>query len=235
MTQLIVALDEPDFSSARVIVERTAPAVEWYKVGYEAYYYYGDEILTLLRKAGKQIFLDLKLHDIPNTVTAAVRACARAGARLLTVHAVGGAAMLSAAAAAKPEGTRVVAVTVLTSLNADDLRAIGVESQPSEQALRLARLAKDCGIDGVVCAAQEAPIIRAASGPTFAIVCPGIRPAEAPSGDQRRVATPAEAARSGADYIVVGRPITKASDPASAARAIVEELQDVAPASEREL
>lgn len=224
MTQLIVALDEPDYSGARAIVERTAPAVEWYKVGYEAYYGYGDQILTLLRNAGKQIFLDLKLHDIPNTVSAAVRSCAGVGAKLLTVHASGGPAMLAAAAAAKSGGMRLVAVTVLTSLGPGDLRAIGVDSDPAEQALRLALLAKTSGIDGVVCAAHEAAGIRAACGPGFAIICPGIRPSGSAAGDQRRVATPGDAARAGADYIVVGRPVTKAADPAAAARAIVEEL-----------
>jgi orotidine-5'-phosphate decarboxylase len=224
MTELIVAIDEPDYGHARVVVEHTAPAVDWYKVGYEAYYGYGDLILTLLREAGKQIFLDLKLHDIPNTVAAAVRGTARSGARLLTVHATGGAAMLSAAVAAKSAGMRIVAVTVLTSLAADDLRAIGIESDPADQALRLALLARTSGVDGVVCAVDDAARIRRECGAGFAIVCPGIRPSGSPSEDQRRVATPAEAARAGADFIVVGRPVTKSDDPAAAARAIVDEL-----------
>jgi orotidine-5'-phosphate decarboxylase len=225
MTQLIVALDEPDYGHARVVMERTAPVVEWYKVGYEAYYGYGDLILTLLREAGKQTFLDLKLHDIPNTVAAAVRASDRGGARLLTVHASGGAAMLRAAVAAKGAGMRIVAVTVLTSLAGEDLRTIGVESDPRDQALRLALLAKSCGIDGVVCAVDDAARIRRECGPGFAIICPGIRPPGSPSGDQRRVATPADAALAGADFIVVGRPVTKSDDPAAAARAIVDELR----------
>lgn len=225
MTQLIVALDEPDYGHARVVVERTAPAVEWYKVGYEAYYGYGDLILTLLREAGKQIFLDLKLHDIPNTVAAAVRASARSGAKLLTVHAGGGPAMLSAAAAAKSAGLRIVAVTVLTSLGAEELRAVGVSSDPKEQALRLALLARNCGIDGVVCAVEDAARIRSECGSGFAIVCPGIRPSGTPAGDQRRVATPSDAALAGADFIVVGRPVTKADDPGAAARAIVDQLR----------
>jgi orotidine-5'-phosphate decarboxylase len=224
MTQLIVAVDEPDYGHARVVVEHTAPAVAWYKVGYEAYYGYGDLILTLLREAGKQIFLDLKLHDIPNTVAAAVRTTARSGAKLVTVHASGGAAMLSAAVAAKGAGMRIVAVTVLTSLASDDLRSIGVESEPRDQSLRLALLARNCGIDGVVCAVDDAARIRRECGPGFAIVCPGIRPSGSPSGDQRRVATPADAALAGADFIVVGRPVTKADDPAAAARAIIDDL-----------
>ncbi|HLJ84827.1 MAG TPA: orotidine-5'-phosphate decarboxylase [Candidatus Eremiobacteraceae bacterium] len=225
MTQLIVALDEPDYGHARVVVERTAPAVEWYKVGYEAYYGYGDLILTLLREAGKQIFLDLKLHDIPNTVTAAVRASARSGATLLTVHAGGGATMLSAAVAAKTAGLRIIAVTVLTSLTAEDLRSVGIASDPKDQALRLALLARNCGIDGVVCAVEDAARIRRECGPGFAIVCPGVRPPGAPAGDQRRVATPADAALAGADFIVVGRPVTKSDDPGAAARAIVDQLR----------
>jgi orotidine-5'-phosphate decarboxylase len=225
MTELIVAIDEPDYGHARVVVERTAPVVDWYKVGYEAYYGYGDLILTLLREAGKRVFLDLKLHDIPNTVGAAVRTTAHTGAKLLTVHASGGAAMLGAAAAAKSAGMRIVAVTVLTSLAAEDLRAIGIEAEPKDQALRLALLARSCGIDGVVCAVDDAARIRSECGPGFTIVCPGIRSSGSPSGDQRRVATPADAARAGADFIVVGRPVTKADDPAAAARAIVDELR----------
>src|SRR5450755_781558 len=145
MTELVVALDEPSFDRARIVVEKTAPEVRWYKVGYEAYYGYGDQILTLLRDIGKSIFLDLKLHDIPNTVGAAVRAAAQSGARLLTLHAAGGSAMLAAARAARDEHNkhggnklRLLAVTVLTSLGADDLREDGVAATPDEQVLRLA-------------------------------------------------------------------------------------------------
>jgi orotidine-5'-phosphate decarboxylase len=230
VTQLVVALDEPTYDGARIIVEHTAPHVLWYKVGYEAYYGYGDQILTLLREAGKSIFLDLKLHDIPNTVGAAVRAAAQSGARLITLHAAGGSAMLSAAAAARDErnaaggALRLLAVTVLTSLTADDLHALGVQGSPEEQVRRLALLAAASGIDGAVCSVAEAPTVRAACGPDFTLLCPGIRLPGGDAQDQRRVATPGAAVLAGADFIVVGRPITKAADPGETARSIVADL-----------
>ena len=230
MTQLVVALDESTYDGARIIVEHTAPHVQWYKVGYEAYYGYGDQILTLLREAGKSIFLDLKLHDIPNTVGAAVRAAAKSGARLITLHAAGGSAMLAAAAASRDAhnaaggALRLLAVTVLTSLTADDLHALGVQSSPEEQVRRLALIAAAARIDGVVCSVAEAPTVRAACGPDFTLLCPGIRLAGGAAQDQRRVATPGAALLAGADFIVVGRPITKAADPGDAARAILADL-----------
>jgi orotidine-5'-phosphate decarboxylase len=230
MTQLIVALDEPTYDAARIVVEHTAPHVQWYKVGYEAYYGYGDQVLTLLRETGKSIFLDLKLHDIPNTVGAAVRAAAKSGARLITLHAAGGSAMLASAAAARDEhnttggALRLLAVTVLTSLTADDLHALGVEGSPEEQVRRLALLARAARIDGAVCSVAEAPTVRAACGPDFTLICPGIRLPGGDAQDQRRVATPGAAALAGADFIVVGRPITKAADPGAAARAILADL-----------
>ena len=230
MTQLIVALDEPTYDRARVIVEQTARHVQWHKVGYEAYCGYGDQILTLLRECGKSIFLDLKLHDIPNTVGAAVRAAARSGAKLITLHAMGGSAMLAAAAAARDEhnaaggSLRLLAVTVLTSLSADDLHALGVTGSPEDQVKRLALLAKAAGIDGAVCSVAEASGVRRACGPDFVLLCPGIRLAGGDAQDQRRVATPGAAVLAGADFIVVGRPITKAADPAAAARAILDDL-----------
>jgi orotidine-5'-phosphate decarboxylase len=228
MTELIVALDEPTFDQAMDVVRRTSARVSWYKVGYEAYYGYGAQILGALREAEKSVFLDLKLHDIPTTVAAAVRAVARLGARLVTVHAAGGAAMLSAAAGARdesPSGPRLLAVTVLTSMSADDLRATGVDRPPNELVTLRARLAAQCRIDGVVCAVSEAGAVRAALGLDFLVLCPGIRPESAQAGDHQRVATPAEAVRAGADFIVVGRPITRSADPASAARAILDELK----------
>jgi len=227
MTHLVVALDEPTYDRARVIVEQTARDVAWYKVGYEAYYGYGDQILALLRESGKSIFLDLKLHDIPNTVGAAVRAAAGSGAQLITLHAAGGAAMLAAAAAARDEFNsqggklRLLAVTVLTSLSADDLQAIGVSASPEAQVKRLALLAQSAGIDGAVCSVGEAGGVRAACGPGFTLLCPGIRLAGGDAQDQRRVATPGAAVLAGADFIVVGRPITKAADPGAVARDIL--------------
>ena len=229
--ELIVALDEPTFDRAADIVRRTSGHVDWYKVGYEAYYGYGDRILGMLRDAGKSLFLDLKLHDIPTTVAAGVRAAAQRGARLLTIHAAGGTAMLSAAAEARDAsggGLRLLAVTVLTSMREEDLRQTGVDRSPSEVAAMRARLAVRAGIDGAVCAVPEAAAVRAAVGPAFTIVCPGIRPAGAEAGDQRRVATPADAERAGANFIVVGRPITRSADPGAAAEAILRELRGAA-------
>jgi orotidine-5'-phosphate decarboxylase len=225
---LIVALDEADAERAIAIVRRTSPHVDWFKVGYEAYYGYGARIAKVLKDAGKSLFLDLKLHDIPNTVAAGVRAAASIDARLLTVHAAGGAPMLSAAAAARDETSagrmRLLAVTVLTSMTDGDLRETGVDKPLAHVALMRARLAARCRIDGAVCAVSEAAAVRASTSKDFAIVCPGIRPTGTGDGDQRRVATPAAAARAGADFIVVGRPITRAADPAAAAAAIVAEL-----------
>jgi len=227
-TELIVALDEADAAAAIDIVRRTSDLVRWYKVGYEAYYGYGDRIIKVLQEAGKSLFLDLKLHDIPTTVAAGVRAASRAGARLVTVHAAGGASMLSAAASARDESSagtlRLLAVTVLTSMTAAELRETGVEGAPEEIVASRARLAARCGIDGVVCAVAEAGAVRATTSKEFTILCPGIRPQGADAADQRRVATPSAAARAGADFIVVGRPITRAADPSVAAAAILEEL-----------
>jgi orotidine-5'-phosphate decarboxylase len=228
MTKLIVALDEPVADRALELVRLVGPAAAWYKVGYEAYYGYGDRILAALRSAGKSIFLDLKLHDIPNTVAAGVRAAAKMGARLLTIHTDGGAAMMVAAAAARDEmdtDMRLLGVTVLTSLTEADLREVGVEHTVTRVVDMRARLASTSGLDGVVCAVDEAKAVRQVAGHDFTVLCPGIRPAGSDAGDQRRVATPADAVRAGANYIVVGRPITKASDPAKAAAAIVEEMK----------
>ena len=228
MTELIVALDETNAERALDIIRRTSAHVNWYKVGYEAYYGYGDAVLGALRDAGKSIFLDLKLHDIPNTVAAGVRAAANAGARLLTLHAAGGRAMLTAAAAARDEVSagrlRLIAVTVLTSLSAADLTDTGIDRSPNEVVAIRARLAAHCGIDGAVCAVAEATAVRAATNDEFVIVCPGIRPLGADPGDQRRVATPGDAVRARANFIVVGRPITRSADPGAAAEAIVREL-----------
>ena len=227
-TQLVIALDESDPGRALGILRCTAPHADWYKVGYEAYFRYGEQICAALRDAGKLLFLDLKLHDIPNTVAAGVRAAAAAGAQLLTVHAEGGAAMLRAAVEARDAegaGLRLLAVTVLTSMTAETLRETGVDRAPGDLVTLRARLALRCGVDGAVCAVAEADAVRAATSDDFLVLCPGIRPSGAEAQDQRRVATPAEARRAGANFIVVGRPITRAADPATAAEAIVREMR----------
>jgi orotidine-5'-phosphate decarboxylase len=179
-------------------------------------------------QSGARVFLDLKFHDIPNTVAGAVRAAAAHGVWMVNVHAAGGPAMCRAAAeaAAKAGSLRplVIAVTVLTSLDENDLAAVGLQGPPREAARRLAKLAKDAGLDGVVASAQEAAAIKELCGPEFLVVTPGIRPAGEAVGDQKRVMTPAAAIAAGSDYLVIGRPITQAPDPAAAAEAIAAEI-----------
>jgi len=228
--ELVIALDEPTFERASALVAKTRSQVAWYKVGYQAYYGYGERIIAQLRDAGKSLFLDLKLHDIPTTVAAGVRAAATTGASLLTLHASGGRAMMEAAAKARDEVSdksrlRLLAVTVLTSMGSSDLREIGVDRESDALVPIRARLAASSGIDGVVCAVAEAQAVREATRKDFVVLCPGIRPAGASDGDQRRVATPTDAARAGADFIVVGRPITQATDPGEAAYAITREIE----------
>ena len=227
-TQLITALDFFDLDTALANVERIGDGCEWHKVGKQLFTSCGPRIVRELKARGKKVFLDMKYHDIPNTVAQAVRAAADIGADLCNVHASGGPAMLEAAAkAASESGITVVAVTVLTSMDATELEAIGIGDSPAKQVERLALLAQRCGIAGVVCSALELPVIRRVCGADFLTVVPGIRPATASLDDQKRVMTPQEAAKAGADYIVVGRPITKAEDPAAAARDITQSLMGV--------
>ncbi|MCU1223229.1 MAG: orotidine 5-phosphate decarboxylase [Edaphobacter sp.] len=194
----------------------------------ELYYASGSSFVETLRNRGFQIFLDLKLHDIPNTVAGAVRSVTNAGASLLTVHAGGGRAMLAAAAeaASAPHAPRLLAVTVLTSMDAAQLTAVGVTASPAEQVLRLARLAQSAGIDGIVCSPEEVGTLRTELAPETMLVIPGIRPAGSAAGDQKRIATAAEAITRGASMLVVGRPITRAADPAAAARVILQEIAE---------
>jgi len=223
---LAIALDFPDASQALALVDSLGNTCQWFKVGMELYYAAGNSFVHELLNRGFHVFLDLKLHDIPNTVAGAVRSATQAGASLLTIHASGGPAMMSAAAeaASAPGAPKLLAVTVLTSMDASDLVATGVAGTPAEQVLRLAKLAKAAGIDGMVCSAEEVSALRAELGPQTMLVVPGIRPARAATEDQRRIATPAAAIAQGASMLVVGRPITRATDPASAARAILEEI-----------
>jgi len=224
--RLAVALDFPSAAEAFDLVDRLDGACQRLKVGMELYYAAGNGLVEALRGRGYSVFLDLKLHDIPNTVTGAVRSVTSAGASLLTVHAGGGAAMMRAAAAAAnvPGGPRLLAVTVLTSMDAAELAEVGVAASPGNQVLLLARLAKAAGIDGMVCSAGEVEALRKVMGPETMLVVPGIRPVGSDVGDQRRVATPEAAIARGASMLVVGRPITKAIDPGAAARAILEEI-----------
>jgi orotidine-5'-phosphate decarboxylase len=235
---LAIALDLPDEHQALALVDRLGNTCQWYKVGMELYYAAGKRIVHELRNRGFNIFLDLKLHDIPNTVAGAVRSATNAGASLLTIHASGGAAMMSAAAEAAqaPGSPRLLAVTVLTSMDASELAGIGITASPADQVLRLAKLAQQSGIDGMVCSPEEVAMLRRETGPDTLLVIPGIRPAGSAvdSGsrdDQKRVATPAQAIAHGASMLVVGRPITRAPDPAEAARAILQEIEQAQPAT----
>lgn len=229
--RIAVALDASERERILALARLVGPEVGVLKVGLEAFCAHGPSLVAEVA-ALAPVFLDLKLHDIPNTVGGAAAAAARTGASILNVHAGGGRAMMRAAgeraresaAAAGLAAPKVIAVTVLTSLDAAALGEVGLSGTPREAALRLAVLARESGLDGVVCSPEEIEAIRAACGPEFLLVVPGIRPAGSDAGDQKRVATPASAAKSGADLLVIGRPITGASDPAAAARAIAAEI-----------
>lgn len=224
--RLIVALDYPDWATALSMVERLSGEVGMFKVGNQLFTSAGPDVVRGLIGSGHKVFLDLKFHDIPNTVSAAVSVAASLGVTLLNVHATGGEAMLRAAMRAKGgSGVALLAVTVLTSLDAAQLQAVGFAEAPDRLALRLARLALDCGLDGVVAAPTEVALLRCELGRDFLIVTPGVRPDPADKQDQARVATPAAAVSAGADYIVVGRPITAAPDPSAAARRIAKMLE----------
>lgn len=223
--RLIVALDVPTADAGLRLAERLRGEVGMFKVGGQLFTAAGPAFVRELVGSGDRVFLDLKYHDIPNTVAAAVSAAARLGVALLDVHALGGRAMLEAAAGALPAlGARLLAITVLTSHDEETLRDLGLAGPISAAVTRLARLAQAAGADGVVASPHEIALVREACGRDFRIVTPGIRPAGARAGDQARAATPAAAMRAGADYIVVGRPIVEADDPVAAARAIVDEM-----------
>jgi len=225
--KLIVALDVPDAAGAAALVERLEGTCAWFKVGLELYVAEGPAVLEPILKQGHKVFLDLKLHDIPNTVAGAVKSVGRLGVQLLTIHAAGGPAMLTAArealaGMANPPG--LLAVTVLTSMDAAQLGAIGVEREPAAQVELLAKMGLSAGIKGFVCSPLEVAALRSLTGPEGVLVIPGIRPTSSEAGDQKRIATPADALKAGASYLVVGRPITQAAEPAKAAAAILDEM-----------
>ena len=221
--RLIVALDAPTVGEAERLVARLGEAATFYKVGMELAYGGGLALVSRLASAGKQVFLDLKLHDIPNTVERATAQAAKLGARFLTVHGYPQ-TMRAAVAGAKGSGAKILAVTVLTSYDDGDLAEAGYRFGVAELAKRRARQAAALGVDGLVASTAEAAALRACIGAEMILVTPGIRPKGAGAGDQKRVATPAEAIRNGADYLVVGRPVTQAPDPRAAAEAIVAEI-----------
>ncbi|MFN2449275.1 MAG: orotidine-5'-phosphate decarboxylase [Candidatus Baltobacteraceae bacterium] len=234
MPQLIVALDVASAQEAEHLVDALYELDVIFKVGMEPLYGYGDRLFAYFEARDVRHFIDAKLHDIPRTVAAAVRQLVRQGTHIINVHALGGAAMMRAAVEAAVQRAaelpvspppHVFAVTVLTSMDARDLQAVGLSGDASANALRLARLAKDAGCAGVVCSAHEVQSIKAALGTDFLALTPGIRPADDEARDQKRVATPQQAVRAGADYLVVGRPVTEAADPLAAAKSVLEAMR----------
>ena len=233
--RLIAALDFPSEEAAKQAVEEIGDAVDYYKVGMELYYAAGNEMIRFLKERGKKVFLDLKLQDIPNTVASALKVETRLGVDMINVHAVGGRKMMEAAAAAIKEKAeelgierpKLLAVTILTSMDDEQFADLNYKNTIAEQVLALAKLAKTAGLDGVVASPKEAVQIRAACGPDFLIVTPGVRPAGSELDDQSRVTTPAQAFANGSSHIVVGRPIMKAADRRKAAATIVEEIKDI--------
>ncbi|MGD9601291.1 MAG: orotidine-5'-phosphate decarboxylase [Gammaproteobacteria bacterium] len=225
--KIIVALDHPTGHEALALVAALGTTECALKIGKELFTREGPPIVRTLVGQGRPVFLDLKYHDIPNTVAAACQAAADLGVWMINVHTSGGPEMLRAARESLAGRTRrplLIGVTVLTSLDANALSAIGVTATPAAQVLRLTRLARECGLDGVVCSPQEIAAVKRECGASFLTVTPGIRPANASHDDQQRVATPAAAVRAGGDYLVIGRPITRASDPALAVRDITGEI-----------
>ncbi len=233
--RLIVALDFPTLQAAKDCVLELGEAVSYYKVGMELYYAVGSEIISFLKSQGKHVFLDLKLQDIPNTVAHALTVLSDLGADMMNVHAVGGkkmmaeavAAVHAAAASAGRVAPKLIAVTILTSMDDEQFADLNYKNTIAEQVISLAKLAKEAGMDGVVASPKEAAAIREACGPDFLIVTPGVRPAGSDLNDQKRVATPAGALQNGSSHIVVGRPITKAEARQAAALAIVDEIKGV--------
>jgi orotidine-5'-phosphate decarboxylase len=230
---IFAALDTPDLSRALELARTIRPHVGGLKVGLEFITALGPSAVREIVALGLPVFADVKFHDIPNTVAGASREIARLGVTVFNVHASGGEAMMRAAkdaAASVDPRVKVIGVTVLTSLDDGDLKQVGQQGPAREQVLRLARMAKLAGLDGVVCSPQEIGLVREACGPGFLIVTPGVRPAGADLADQRRVMSPAEAMRAGADILVIGRPISGAADPAAAARSIAGDVAEAAAA-----
>jgi orotidine-5'-phosphate decarboxylase len=229
--RLIIALDVSHASEARKIVSEIGDAASTYKVGKQLFTAEGPQVVRDLVASGRKVFLDLKFHDIPNTVAGAVKSAAQLNVSMLTVHASGGSKMLRAAADASAQSSSkplILAVTVLTSLSDADLQELGLPVGVADQVLRLAGIARNAGIGGIVASPHEAQSLRRNLGEGFVIVTPGVRPAGSEAGDQARVTTPADALRAGATHLVVGRPITGAPNPAQAAKHILEEMGEVA-------
>ncbi len=229
--KIIVALDYPEATPALDLVARLEPALCRLKVGKELFTAAGPQLVEQFMRRGFEIFLDLKFHDIPNTAAQACKAAAALGVWMVNVHALGGRKMMEAACEAVARAARppkLVAVTVLTSMAQEDLAEIGIAATPADLVLRLATLARDSGLDGVVCSAQEAALLRRECGNEFCLVTPGIRPADAAADDQSRIMTPRAALENGASYLVIGRPITRAADPLRALQEISKQIGGMA-------
>ena len=225
---VIVALDYDNLAAVEAMAARLDPSQCRLKVGKELFTHCGPPVVRRLQDAGFEVFLDLKFHDIPNTVAGAVKAAADMGVWMVNVHASGGARMMSAAAdalASYRDAPLLTAVTVLTSMDAEDLAGVGLLCTPEQQVMRLATLTKRCGLDGVVCSALETAALRDSQGEDFILVTPGIRPASSEAGDQRRVATPMSALAAGSHYLVIGRPITQQDKPLTALNRINDEIR----------
>ena len=233
--EVIVALDFPTVEDSLKFLEQFGDEKLFVKIGLELYLQNGQVVVEQIKKLGHKIFLDLKLHDIPNTVAHGVSSLTRLGANLITIHGQGGPIMMKAAAEAARESAeklgierpKLLAITVLTSFDDESWTSIGGQLPIADQVIRLAKLAKESGMDGVVCSALEAKMIREACGPDFLIVTPGIRPSFAATNDQKRIATPSSALQDGASRLVIGRPITQAEHPQEAVRLIIEEMESV--------
>lgn len=231
--KIIFALDVNGLDEVKKWSELLAAKVGMFKIGKQLFTSAGPAAVRLIQKHGGEVFLDLKYHDIPNTVAMATLEAARLGVKLTNLHALGGYEMMAATMAALDKEfkgaarTKVLAVTILTSSTEETLRAVGIEHPVTDMVVRLARLAKDAGVDGVVASPQEVGLIRAACGPDFLIVTPGVRPAFASADDQKRIMTPGDAVAKGADYLVIGRPISAAAEPVKAAELIIDEIMAV--------
>ena len=233
MSQLVVALDVKTPAEAERLIDELYELDVIFKIGFESLFGYPERIFNYLESRDVRFFVDAKLHDIPRTVAAAIEQLVRPGAHIINVHALGGHEMMKAAVDAAKERAselgittpHIFAVTILTSIAAEDLNELGLQGGPGENVTRLAALARDAGCSGVVCSAREVRALKQFFGENFLALTPGIRPAGAAHGDQKRVMTPAQAVAAGADYLVVGRPITEARDPLQAARAVIDEMR----------
>ena len=223
--RLIIALDVGTRAEGISLALTLAPFAGWMKIGLQLFTAEGPDLVRAIRETGASVFLDLKLHDIPNTVARAVQSVAKLDVQMLTLHLSGGAEMVRAAVAAAPENLLLLGVTVLTSANSETLREIGMVADVSRQVVRLAEIGADCGVGGLVASAHEIGALRKAVGENLKLVIPGIRPRGSEEKDQKRVMTPAEAIAAGADFLAIGRPITAAPDPIIAARKILEEIE----------